>query len=142
MGRASIDGLTAFRSALRRTDKKMARVLDKELRASVKPIVDEQKRAYYRFYTRHDGRSLRGIRASAAGDKIALKLGSSRYPYLAGQEFGRTKDEPRKRQFYKRPQAISKGRYWWPVARDGFDAFVERIEGHIDTAVKELADRG
>ena len=141
VGRAHIDGLAQFRKALRRTDRKMARVLDKELRASVQPIVDEQKRQYYRHYQRHTGRSIRGIRASAAGDKIALKLGSHRYPYLAGQEFGRTSDDPRKRQFYKRPTAISKGRFWWKPARDGFDDFVERIEGHIDTAVTELADR-
>ena len=124
-----VKGLRKFRSDLRAMGTEYRKELDRELKKSVKPIADDAKARYRRAHPkRRGGRgSQRGIRAVAGAGKVRVILGSTRYPYLLGQEFGSF----RYRQFPARKKG---GYYFWPAIRSGTNDLFKAIEKVVDKA--------
>ena len=83
-------GLNRLRRGLRAMSPELRRGLDRELKAVASPIAADAKRRYRKLHPRSRGGkgSQRGIRATAGGGKVRVIIGSARYPYLLGQEWG------------------------------------------------------
>ena len=126
-----IRGLQSLRRGLRAMAPELRRGLDKELKAAAAPIVAEAKRRYRVEHPRRRGGrgSQRGIRASAGGGKVRVILGSTRYPYLTGQEHG----SGRYPQF---PRPTKKGYFFWPAVRDGTKDLVDKVEDIVDRSTR------
>lgn len=129
-----------LRRDLRKLGKEHRQAIDRELKAAAKPIADDAKKRYRVIYPPRRGRgrrskgSQRGIRSGQLRGQPAVFLGGSRYPYLAGQEWG-SNNYP---QFPpRRPSKSgrgSAGNFWWPAIEDGGDAARKKIIRAIDRA--------
>lgn len=120
-------GLREMRKALSNISRDYRLAFDRELRKITKPIVAEAKVRYRRHHPRQ-GRtegSQRGIRGSAAGASAKLFLGSQRYPYLLGQEWGSGK-------YPQFPARKVDGYFFWMAAVEGAGEAAEAIDSLIE----------
>ena len=128
-----IEGLAKFRRDLRAMGSEYRKGLDRNLKATVQPIVQKAKAQYRIEHPRRRGGrgSQRGIRGTATGGKVRVILGGTRYPYLLGQEFGSNK--------YPQFPAWTnqKGTFFWPEIRKGTGKLIEDIEKVLDDANKK-----
>lgn len=125
-----VRGLAQFRHGLRALGAEYRKGLDRELREIAKPIVDAAKEGYrQRYPSRGRSRgSQRGIRSGVSARGARVLIGSARYPYLLGQEFGTTGRWP---QF---PSRNPKGHFFWPALREGTDDLMEALGSLVDRA--------
>lgn len=134
----SIEGLPELRRALRRLSRDAQKSLDKELKAAARPIAADAKKRYRKFHPRRRGGkgSQRGIRAGFRGGKPTLTIGSARYPYLQGQEWG-AKRYPQFPPWIPAPYIGSVGRFFWPAIIDGSDEAEQKILAAIDRSISQ-----
>ena len=114
---------------MKKLGKEQQKILREELKASVGPIVGGAERRYRRIYPAQSGsrRSRRGIRGGSSARGVAVLLGSKRYPYLIGQEWG----SGRFKQF---PVWDRGGRFYWPAIQKGLDGATKKMQTAIDRA--------
>ena len=122
-------GLVEMRKAMRNLGREYRRAFDRELRRIGRPIADDAKRRYRARYPRRRGGrgSQRGIRSSARRGSSTVSLGSARYPYLLGQEWGSN----RYPQF---PERRTDGHFFWPAIEQGGDEVYDRLLTLVDQA--------
>ena len=120
-------GLAELRRALRRMDRQYRTDLDREMRRVGKDIADDAKGRYRAIHPRRRGGrgSQRGIRSTTKRGGSAVALGSNRYPYLAGQEWG----SGRYAQF---PERNKEGYFFWPSVVAGADGVLEKVTELIE----------
>ena len=131
-----IQGLGQFRRDLRAMGPEFRKGLDNELRKTVKPIADEAKKRYRRIYSKRRGGkgTQRGIRHSAGGGRVRVIIGSARYPYLLGQEWGSDRF-PQFPPATQRKPPHERGYFFWPSVVAGREDLTKRIEAVVDNAV-------
>ena len=134
-----IEGFNAFRRELGKMDKGLRSGLSKEMKEIAKPIEADARKRYRKLHprARPTKGSQRGIRASTKRGGAAINLGSPRYPYLQGQEWGSG-------QYPQFPPWIpdssgrgSEGRFYWPAIEDGLEEVEEKVGELIDRVSKE-----
>ena len=131
-----IQGLRRLRRDLAALDKDFRRGLDRALADAVQPIVRAAKQRYRRLYPRRrrSRGSQRAIRGLAGGGRVRVLLGSPRYDYLLGQEWG-------SRRYPQFPAPTDRGRFFWPAVVAGRDDAVAQVERAVDGAVtRHFAD--
>ena len=124
-------GLQKLRRGLRAMSPELRKGLDQELKKAATPIANEAKRNYRRQHPRRRGGrgSQRGIRAQAGGGKVRVVLGSSRYPYLVGQEWG-------SHQYPQFPPVKRDGHFFWPAIQAGADDLADEVERIVDQSTR------
>ena len=130
-----IVGGRELRRALKRMDRELPKALGKELKAAGAPIVRDARQRYYRFYKQRTGKSPKGIRAAVSRGGVGIKMGSKRYPYLAGQEWGSLGGYP---QF---PKKKKEGRFFWPAILDGVGELRPKVEQIVARAAERAGFR-
>lgn len=141
---ATIEGIPELRRDLREISRESRNALDKELRKAGQKIAADAKLEYRKFHPRRRAGkgSQRGIRAGISRGQPVVFLGSEKYPYLQGQEWGATGNS-----FPQFPRAVrllqgSEGRFFWPAVVDGADDAYEKIVAAIDKATRRAFPGG
>lgn len=127
-----VKGLREFRRDLRALGDDYRKGLDRELKEAAKPIV-EDARERYRIRHPRRGRSKgsqRGIRPGVSARGARVLLGSTRYPYLLGQEFG----GHRFPQFPPRAPKPPGGYFFYAAISEGTQDLMEAIGNLVDKA--------
>ena len=132
-----VTGIPELRRALRQVSRESRKALDTELRKAARPIAKSAKDRYREIHPRRRGGrgSQRGIRATLARGRPAVVLGSARYSYLQGQEWG----SGRYPQF---PDRKSDGHFFWPAVVAGADQAYQDIVAAIDKATRRAFPGG
>ena len=130
-----VEGIEEMRKALRKLGRDWRKAFDKELRAVGRPIANDAKKRYRELHPR--GRpskgSQRGIRATYRRGAATIQLGSDRYHYLLGQEWGSNR-YPQFPPWIAAGLGSSEGRFFWPAIVDGREDMEERLQSAIDRA--------
>lgn len=114
----AIEGLAAFRRALKSISDELPKMLQKELKQAAESAADRARSRYARQFTRSGGRrgasgaskhTVATIRAAATQTSASVMLGGARYPWAAGQEFGSN----RFRQFFPYTERGPGGKGSW-----------------------------
>ena len=126
-----VQGLAEMRKALRRQGREYRKAFDRELKAIGTPIAKAAKDRYRELHPRRRGGrgSQRGIRSSSRRGESSVVLGSVRYPYLLGQEWGANQSK-----YPQFPKHTREGHFFWPAVVDGSDQVVDRLTELIDKA--------
>ena len=132
-----VKGLRELRKDLARLDKKYRKGLDKSLKAAAKPIADAAKKRYRVLHPRRRGGkgSQRAIRAVAGGGRVRVLLGSDRFPYLLGQEWGALPGNyPQFPPSTQSRPPDKRGYFFWPSVVEGIDQVHEDVQAALDKA--------
>ena len=122
-----VEGLDQFRRDLRAMGREYRNAWDSEVRKIGRPIAADAKRRYRKEHPRRRGGrgSQRGIRSTARQGAAVLSIGSARYPYLLGQEFGSG-------HYPQFPSYDKEGRFFFPAIIEGAAEVPERFQSAMD----------
>ena len=136
-----VAGLADLRKDMRHLGKEYQKILDKELKAAVRPIVADAKKRYRKLHPRRrSGKgSQRGLRGGSRKGQPTVNIGTAKYPYLQGQEWGSN-------QYAQFPRWIpaegggpgAQGRFWWPAVQEGVADAREGILSSVDSANRRV----
>lgn len=138
-----IEGLREFRRDLKAMGKAYEKGLNDELKNVAAPIAREAKRRYRMLHavSRRKRGSQRGIRASASGGRAKVVIGSVRYPYLLGQEWGSRKWPQFPPATQSKPPD-QRGYFFWPSVVAGRKKLMEDVEKLVDKANEKYFEKG
>lgn len=131
-----VEGLYEIRKALASLDREYRKAFDAALRGAAQPIAEDAKKRYRALHPRSGPTkgSQRGIRGTVVKAQPTVYLGSPKYPYILGQEWG----SKQHRQF---PPWIPSpygqgavGRFFWPAVLDGGERLYDTILEAVDQA--------
>ena len=124
-----------MRKELRKLGREYRKEFDAAMRKVGRPIANQAKLNYRKLHPRRRGGkgSQRGIRSTFSGGAATVLLGSDKYHYLLGQEWGSN----RYPQF---PPSLptgwggSQGNFFWPAIEEGRDQLYEDLLAAVDKA--------